>query len=622
MARNKIKQETKIEVKQVYVRKPKEIVNNGKWWGMDGAEMAREVFAVFKKIEKSHVFRRQMNMNLERMYLGFSPVFLSTPYQNALRPDVIGQRCVLNIAASCVDTAVSKIGTMKARPFFLTNGGDRTQRDRAEKLTDFFDGLFASINFYDTAKTAFKDGCIALNGFIYPYIDNVEKAIKVERVFPDEIMVDDIDAIYGTPKTVYRAKMLDRDDVIAMAPNMAKEILNAEPIDIQTTGGTNNCDKIWVIEAWRLPTRKGANDGRHCICIDGASLFSEAYEFNYLPFIPFGWNKRPKGYWSTSIVEEISGVQLDINVTMSKIQECHKMAAVPRVWVENSSKVNIEHITNEVGVIGKYSGIPPIFMTPNAVPPELYNHLAAQIIRGYERIGISQMDAQSIKPTGLNSGVAMKTYHDLGSQRFRDQAERFENLQMEVAERIFDLCEKLAKEKKDFSIMTPSKKTIKKINWNEARIDKEDYILQKYPTNMLPSTPEGRKDAVIDYLNSGLLSKEIAVDMLEFPDLKAAMGRVTSEGKLIDKIIDKMLEDGVYEVPEPYYSPELAMTKVRQAYLWAKAEGYHEDKLELLRNFMTSLGSLIEAKENQIAQKVSALQGMNQQMPIQQNQGV
>lgn len=426
-------------------------------------------------------------------------------------------------------------------------------------------------------------------------------------------MVDDIDAIYGSPRTLYRAKMVSRDNAMSMFPKFEKQILNAEAVEIQNTGGLTIADNIWIIEAWHLRSSSSSNDGVYAVCIDNCCLSATEYKRDYYPFVQLGWAKRPKGFWYTSIVEEIAGIQLDINVTMSKIQECHKMCAVPRVWVEQSSEVNIDHITNDVGVIAKYRGIPPTFMTPNAVPPELYNHLQSQIMRAYEVVGISQMDAQSLKPKGIDSGVALRTYQDIGSQRFKDQASNYEDSQMQAVDILFDLCEELSESGTEMKIMTPSKRTIKKIDWKDARMDRQDYILQRYPTNLLPATPEGKRETVVDYVNAGLMDKDIATELLDFPDLKAATNKILSESKVIDKIIDKILNDGIYVTPEPYYNLELALKKVRQSYLMAQVEDYPEEKLQLMRDFMETTATLIQASRDQQMQQMAAMQA--QQSP-------
>ena len=610
---------SKNDIKEIKAYTEKGERHKGMWWTLQKSELANELFGSLNRIQSAHAYRRQMNMNLERMYLGFSPIFFNSVYQNATRPDVIGQRTVLNLAKSCVDTAVSKIGTMKARPFFLTNGGDRSQRDRAEKLTDFYDGLFYQMKFHETMQTGFKDGCISMAGFVKFYIDSAKKKISCDRVFTDEIIVDDIDAIYNDPRTLYQVKMIDRSIVKAMFPKFERQIDEAHGVEIQNTGGMAVTNTIWVAEGWHLQGSSDSGDGSHAICIDNCCVFQEEYKKDYFPFVQMGWTKKPKGYWYSSIVEDISGIQLDVNVTMAKIQECHKLCAVPRVWVEQSSQVNIEHITNDVGMIAKYRGIPPIFMSPNSVPPELYQHLQAQTMRAYEMIGISQMDAQSQKPAGLNSGVAMRTYQDVGSQRFKDQADRYEDSQMKAVDIIFDLCEDLANSG-DIEVMTPSKRTIKKISWKDARIDREDYILQRYPTNLLPSTPEGKKETVIDYINAGIMDKDIALELLDFPDLKEATNRILSESKLLDKIIDKILNDGVYTTPEPYYNLELAMKKSRQAYMMAEVEEFEEDKLELLRNFMETVASLIQVQQEQQMQQMAAMQAAQGQAGAPANQ--
>ena len=597
------------------------------WWREKGDAQADVIFNNYRLIEQNQHYRRLMSVNLERVYNGLPPVsFTVNPYQLRNQSDLLmSNRLVLNVTKSCVDTATSKIGTIKTRPFFLTNKGNWAQQERAKNLTDFFDGLLDEIDYYKKTTDQFRDGCIYPAGVKKFYIDLEEKKIKCERIFSDEIMVDDIDGINGKPRNLYQMKLVDRRVAMAMFPKFEKDISKAPKTEIQRAGYQSKTDDILIIEAWHLRSNSKAKDGVHTICIEGKVIFSEEYKRDYFPFSFWGWVKKTKGFWFTPITEEGAGIQLDINKTCQTIQRCQHLCAVPRVFFNEASKINVAHLTNDIGAIIKYQGMPPTFSTPNAVPPELYNHLQAQIQRYFEMIGVSSMEAQAKKPAGLDSRPALRTYQDLGTERFKAQATRFEDLQMNDIEILFDLCEELHEMGHGLEVMTPSKDAMKKIEWRKIRLDRSDYILRKYPTSVLPSTPEGKIERVTELLQAGLIPQEHAIDLLDFPDIKGVTDMVTAPRNIIMKIINKILNDGEYETPEPYYDLNLAKQLAQQSYLLAKLDNAPEERLDLLRVFMdeiaTRMDDMMQAQQAQImAQQAQQQVRQAQMQPVQTQQ--
>ena len=64
--------------------------------------------------------------------------------------------------------------------------------------------------------------------------------------------------------------------------------------------------------------------------------------------------------------------------------------------------------------------------------------------------------------------------------------------------------------------------------------------------------------------------------------------------KNLERIIEKMMDEGEYFPPEPYQNLENCLRKTQQAYLLYKVQGAPDDRLELLRQFMEDCQNLLE----------------------------
>ena len=116
------------------------------------------------------------------------------------------------------------------------------------------------------------------------------------------------------------------------------------------------------------------------------------------------------------------------------------MMSTPKVFLDMSSKVISSHLNNDIGAIIKYQGNKPDFQVTQAVHPELFQHLDRLYNRAYEIAGISQLSAQSKKPGGLTSGIAITEYNDIESERFNIIGQRYENFYKNAARHIIRLA--------------------------------------------------------------------------------------------------------------------------------------------------------------------------------------
>lgn len=583
------------------------------WWRTKKNSAHTDVFPYVRQLDNFQGYKQQDNLRNMRLYGNMEFSGISAFNYARTEPTYnVQNRVTLNIVQSMIDTVVSKIAKNKPRPYFLTNNGDWSQQRKAEKLTQFSEGQFYGTDFYAKASIAFKDACIFGTGCLKIYRGGLDSAeIKVERVFIDEIMVDDREAYYGEPRQLHQRKWVHKDVLKAAFPghdgavDIASESMNAQ-------SGKNyrerSGDMVLVVESWHLRSGEKAKDGRHTICIDNATLCDESYDKDYFPFVFFRWNLKPIGFFGQGISEQLTGLQLEINKILRTIQISMHLVSVPKLLVEASSKVVTAHLNNKIGGIIKYAGVKPEYSPLGAVPPELFTHLNTLYTRAYEIVGVSQLSSQSQKPQGLNSGKALRTYNDLETERFMETGLRYEKTFLDAIKIMLDLAKDIAGETGNYEVKCPGSGFLKTIKWDDVQLDEDQYILQAYPTSALSQNPAGRLQEVQELLQAGFVSKEDGMKLLDFPDLKRYYNMTNSGLEDINRQIEQCMEEGQYQSPEPYQNLQLGLQKFQQAYLMYRTQNAPEDRLDLLRRWMEDAKALLDQAQQASQQMQAAAQ--------------
>ena len=335
---------------------------------------------------------------------------------------------------------------------------------------------------------------------------------------------------------------------------------------------------IRVVESWRLPSHKDSTDGKHTITMGREALLEEEYTKSYFPFIFFRWGERPVGFFGQGLAEQLSGLQLEINKILRTIQVSMHLVSVPKLLVEASSKIVSAHLNNKIGGIIKYAGTPPTYQELGRIPSDLFGHLDRLYQRAYEIAGISQLSAQSSKPAGLDSGKALREFNDIETERFLSVARRYEDTFIDAAHMMIDLAKDIYSYDNSFEVKVKSGKFVETIKWSEVNMDQDKFMMDVFPASALSHTPAGRLQDVQELMQAGFIGKEDALKLLDFPDLEGTMNMLNADTNNLEKIIEKMIEDGEYMPPEPCQNLENAVRKVQQAYLMYRMQGAPSDR--------------------------------------------
>jgi hypothetical protein len=602
------------------------------WWQAPENELNNFIFDAINYIDDKQSYRTTSDLRHLRLY-GNTPIdgLSSKAYA---RPSAsfnrLDSNLSLNIVHSMVSTIVSKIMKNRPRPMFLTSGGNWTMKRKAKMLNKFTQGLFYASDIYKIGEEVVRDSCIFGTGFMKIYEDN--KEITVERVLPHEILVDDSESIYGEPRQMFQRKMINREVLISVYPEYAGEIIRSSGDTEESSISSPDAaifDGVEVIEAWHLPSTRNAGDGRHTICIATAVLLDEEYTKPYFPFVNLKWSSKALGFWGQGMAEQLTGLQIEINKLLKTIQIAMHLVSVPKVFVERGSKVSKSHLNNEIGGIIEYAGTAPIYKTAQAISPEMFSHLDRLYQRAYEIVGVSQLSASSRKPAGLESGRALREFSDIESERFLSFARSYESMFLNAAKIMIDIARDVSSRGGDFSVTSFDRSNLEKVSWKSVDLAEDQYIMQVFPTSLLPVTPAARLQTVEEMMRTGLLSREDGLALLDFPDLNSVQSLETAAYDEIEMIIESIVENGVYFSPEPFTNLPFALKKMNQAYTRSKLDGVPEDRLSLMRRYISECQNLLskamQAEQQQqmaMMQAQTAAQQQAQQQSAPQLEGV
>jgi hypothetical protein len=567
------------------------------WWNEDDeTEMGNLLTELILHLKEDHVSRHTLNLDMLRMYTQRDYEDLRRG-GSANRMNLEDYRMRLNVVGSITDTLVSRIGKSKPKPMYLTRRGDYKLRQNAKRLSDVMEGIFYQTGIYDVMPKIFQDSCIF--DIACMKIGREGSELFVERVFPNEILWDMNAAMYADqPPSLHQVKSIPLETLIMQFPEREEELRYAAATkdDDMNSDESHEAEMVECVESWHLPSMNDADDGRHVIHMETVILEDEQYTYTNYPFVFCKWGDACIGFAGISLAEQLKNLQMEINKLALRIQQSMHLLSVPWLFVQHGSRVVESRLRNVPGTIINYVGEKPSSYVPTAMHPEVYSHMERLFQKAYEIAGISELSATGRKPPGLESGAALRTYHDIETERFVSVGQRFEKSFMDAAEWFFDLAREIVKESGSFPVRGIKGHALEEIDFRDVEMAQNDYILQAYPVSLLPSTPAGRLQAVTELIQNGIISERShIVRLLDFPDLESVTSLYDVLERDVEWRIQEIVDKGIYHQPEPVLDLAFAKERMTIAYLEAKQDELDLDKIDLMIRFIEDCDTLQEA---------------------------
>lgn len=572
-----------------------------KWWETkEDGKCAQQMLSTAAYLKESQGYRYRQAAIYARLYgnqslYSFAGNNMSKMDQQMGLPQ---ERPTFNLIQSATDTLVSRIAQSRPQPVFLTDNSDYKQRTLAKKLNNFIQGEFYQTKTYEIAPIILRDALVEGTGCAHVF-ETPDNKVGLERVLLTELLVDPNEAIYGEPRRLYRVKLIDRDVLMANFPKFKAKIeMAAKAYPDQSADASKTVsDLVMVVEAWSLPSGKDAGDGRHIIACSAGSLIDEEYKKDRFPFAFLHYSPRLLGFWSQGLAEQLMGTQMELNSILFTISRAIKLVGVPRVFVEEGSKVTAAAHNNEVGTIVKFRGTKPSYEVAPANAPELYAERDKLIQYGYQQCGVSALQASSQKPQGLDSGEAIRTYDDISTDRFASLSRRYDNFFIDLAYLMIDEAKEIAIRDGKYSTIYPNKNGTKEIDLPKAALTDDPFVIQCFTQSSLPKDPAGRLAKVTEMVQSGMITLQEGRRLLDYPDLEQVEKLANAAEERILQILDDIIESGKYTPPDPFMDILLAETLCTQYINLYGAAKLEESKMAKLRDFFNQVQAIKQAAQ-------------------------
>lgn len=600
------KRPDKIKMKTKNTPDPGGVGMLSEWWkAEDDMQLAGELCATAAYLKTNQTYRlRQLAVDV-RLYCGLS--VYSYAGSNVSKMDrtktLPDDRPTFNLVQVGVDTLASRIATHEPQPKFLTDGADYKERHLAQQLNQFIIGEFYQTKTFDKARRMFRDGLVMGNGALKVYEGDNDK-VAVDRVLTTDLFTDENDALNGDPQQLVQLKLVDRDKLMANN-RKAKKVIEGTPQsypDNAPDSGRTTADQIMVVEGWKLPSgddpeAEGYIPGRHTLATMNGVIYDEEWNKPKFPFVFFNYQDPFLGFWGQGVSTQLFGTQLSLNRILYTITRAITLVGVPRVFIDQSSKVVKAHNNNEIGVIITYSGSKPSYEVAPCNAPELYAERDKLIDYGMRQLGVSSMQAQGQKPGGLNSGEAIRSFDDVSSDRFSETSKKFDQIFIDLAYLITDTAMDIAKRTGKYQTVYPNKDGTKEINLPKMTLLKDPFVIQCFNESSLPRTPAGRIATVTEQVQAGMLTIKEGRRLMRFPDLEQNEKLDNASEERIFQVLDKIVESGDYTPPDPFMDLDLATTLVVQYINLYLAANLEEEKADLLRTFFAQIQTLKTAAQ-------------------------
>jgi hypothetical protein len=464
----------------------------------------------------------------------------------------------MNIVKSVIDTLISKIASTKVRPYFTPINGDYTTIKVLKQLQVYFDDLFDRQDINRKITEAKRDACIFDKGDIL--INPI--TLEVEKLAPWQVAFLDAELHYGRPTKALikyedypETTLKEKYGIDATAPYSTVE-LYFDTVERKIG--------IYVNQALKK-------------------------EINYnapIPIIELYYSTPIKGGKTTSIVDDLYNIQLNIDLINARIKEAANLTPANMIAVPDGSNINVEMINNRAGNVFKYKPIPgltrPIeVVTPAFIAPEYQALLEYYINKAYEMVGISTLSAQSINPLGANaSGAALQSMENIESTRFETQLNQVVRAYTDVAKMMIAVMP-------DDADILPDAANRTGYKWRDVKKQIELINVQYSGQTLLSKDPSTRLQQILQLSQVGLIPQSKLGRFFDMPDMNEVYTIMTAAQDAVDKVIQLAVDDGVYDIPKfvSYALLEESITAMQNQLMgvWAPKDKETTQSLERLQ---------------------------------------
>ena len=441
---------------------------------------------------------------------------------------------VINLIRSCIDTAVSKISQNKLRKFFNPVLGTWRTMKVCRSAQVFMDLYYDMQKVSKKAEDALYDALIFDMGVLW--ID--DETATVQNVAPWEFVWD---AAELANNKLTRCALVRQQYPMTLL----LDVIPPESSAMYKVENTPNATCMYEIyydllnkKVWKF--------------IDGQTVSTRDVEFERPPFVWMYYKTPVKGPWSDSMADILRTPQKFYDDILYKISAAVEVSPANTIFIPKGSGLERSLIaSSKIGDVFEYNagaagGItnPVQISTPPAIDQQYIQILNLIEEKCYNIIGISQMSAQSKKPGGIQSGVALDTLQDVESERHNSLQMAYTRLQSDLAEILIDVLPENAD-------VLPKGAFRSGIKWKDIKKERNMFRIQFSDASTLSKDPKTKMEQIEKLIGMKVIDPSQAATLLEFPDLETAYGINTASYDDNEKIIERAIENGPEATMDP-----------------------------------------------------------------------
>lgn len=510
-----------------------------------------------------------------------------------------------NYAKNAVDTGLAKTCKSKIEPMVMSEGGSYQQRKEAKDRTRAILAEFTACDVETLKWDVARDAFVTSHGAGLAYVGVRHGRVCIEQVWPEEIFVDDVEGRYRTPRSIYRARRIDRfvamdlygepdGDLEGSARERREKILNAPVFQDKGTPNTEH-DMIEIVEAWHLPSGPDAGDGRYCVVLQNCTLQDVEWTRDRFPFAKYCPRPRMRGFWGQSWMMDIAPAQREHEKITARLQKAVQKMAGTHIIAPRSAGISERQIDNDQGTYFEYDGTVP----PTTFNPEPFNPLTLQYRDGviqdmFKSRGVSEYAAQSRVPAGLQqaSGKALQLFEDQDDERMLPEHRELERWTVDLANLIVDCWRELVEQDEagEYELQFRDKRSVERFKLKDIVPSSGVQLnIVVFPVSMLARSPAAKFAQLSDMLKMGAINLEQFKRLFEVPDLEAENAYASADTDVIDWALDRIALAGEFVAPEPFWKLDLAIERTRQFIEICTVHEIPQARMDMLHEFQDAL---------------------------------
>ena len=441
----------------------------------------------------------------------------------------------------------------------ITVGGDSTLQQQSARMSRLIDGLNAENNTREVLETMLIDACTSRGfGAGKVYFDEVAEEIKFERIDPMSVFFRFSEGpkprnlwVQSTvPREYLQDTYKSKADELARVPGGRRTMIaGVEP------PGINTEDTVLVNERWKL--HRGDNDkGRWIMTCGQIVLENEPYPYDFHQVILLRVLPDFIGAGGVALARIGAPFHRWQNQLVRVAQESFQ-GNVPRVVRHVGTTINGGGVSNVPFAETVWEGPQkPDIIPGNVVSDQLLNFIPTLSHQGHVATGVNEQMASGMKPTGINSGAALREYTQFADARMNGPNERYAQAWADIGRAYIGIGAEHYKSKA-VVVRAPGSAMLLEIKWSDVDLKKNKHRLQFQVVSGLSTTVPAKMQDVGDLQDLGLADAIDAAEMLkaDVPDIAAFAERITAPRRLAQKMVEDAL-DGIVQQPSALYGPD------------------------------------------------------------------